>query len=88
MTNMNQHTPDTGTLDFERGMNDGYKGFTPDEGGSEDYRAGYAAGDAQWADEVEAAHYAAEADDYYYSDVEQGMYDDDPSPYAGDYSEM
>lgn len=31
-----------------------------------------------------------EAEDYswYWSEVEQGMYDDDPSPYAGDYSEM
>jgi hypothetical protein len=27
-------------------------------------------------------------DDYAFSAVEQGMYDDDPSPYAGDYSEM
>jgi hypothetical protein len=31
-----------------------------------------------------------EAEDYgwYWNEVEQGMYDDDPSPYAGDYSEM
>jgi hypothetical protein len=26
--------------------------------------------------------------DYYWSEVEQGMYDDDPNPYFGDYSEM
>lgn len=26
--------------------------------------------------------------DLYMSDVEMGRYDDDPSPYAGDYSEM
>lgn len=87
MTN-SQHTPDTASLDYERGMGDGYKGFTPDEAGSEDYMAGYRAGDQQFADDQEHAHYAEYADDYYFSEVEQGMYDDDPSPYAGDYSEM
>lgn len=34
------------------------------------------------------AEYRAEMDADYWSPVEQGYYDDDPSPYAGDYSEM
>ena len=34
------------------------------------------------------AEYRAEMDTDYWSPVEQGMYDDDPSPYSGDYSEM
>lgn len=33
-----------------------------------------------WLDEYE--------EDFTFSAVEQGMYDDDPSPYNGDYSEM
>jgi hypothetical protein len=32
--------------------------------------------------------YYAEQDADYWSPVEQGFYDDDPSPYNGDYSEM
>lgn len=36
--------------------------------------------DYGWLDEYE--------NDFVFSAVEQGMYDDDPSPYAGDYSEM
>lgn len=38
-------------------------------------------------DAVEA-DYRAEMDADYWSPVEQGYYDDDPSPYSGDYSEM
>lgn len=29
-----------------------------------------------------------EPDSFYWNPVEQGMYDDDPSPYDGNYSEM
>jgi hypothetical protein len=36
--------------------------------------------DFAWLDEYE--------EDFAFSAVEQGMYDDDPSPYNGDYSEM
>jgi len=36
--------------------------------------------DYGWLDEY--------AEDFGFSAVEQGMYDDDPSPYNGDYSEM
>lgn len=36
--------------------------------------------DFGWLDEYE--------EDFAFSAVEQGMYDDDPSPYNGDYSEM
>lgn len=36
--------------------------------------------DYGWLDEYE--------EDFAFSAVEQGMYDDDPSPYNGDYSEM
>lgn len=36
----------------------------------------------------EDALYRAEMDTDYWSPVEQGYYDDDPSPYSGDYSEM
>ena len=38
--------------------------------------------DFGWLDEY------AEDTEGMWSDVEQGMYDDDPSPYTGDYSEM
>jgi hypothetical protein len=39
--------------------------------------------------EQAAADDAAKASYYeYVSDVEMGMYDDDPNPYHGDYSEM
>lgn len=37
---------------------------------------------------VMEAEYRAEMDTDWWSPVEQGYYDDDPSPYAGDYSEM
>jgi hypothetical protein len=36
-------------------------------------------------DETENLEY--DADDNWWSDVEQGRYDDDPSPYDGNYSE-
>lgn len=42
---------------------------------------------AAWAED--AANYPDDDGAYDpYSDVEQGMYDDDPNPYHGDYSEM
>ena len=74
---------DNGSEDFSQGMTDGYCGFTMRVDGSGDYVDGYNAGVAQWEDESDRDHMAD-----YYSDAELGMYDDDPSPYAGDYSEM
>lgn len=47
-----------------------------EEGAPDDYYAGL--------EEIESDASA----DAYWNDVEQGRYDDDPSPYAGDYSEM
>ena len=38
--------------------------------------------DQQWAE------YYSAMDSDYWSGTEQGMYDDDPNPYHGDYSEM
>lgn len=78
------HTPDQASLDYERGMHDGYNGFTRNEFATEDYHAGYDAGNAQWHEDAQYEQNSG----YDYSDVEMGMYDDDPNPYHGDYSEM
>lgn len=85
--NIDQHTPDQASDDFARGREDGYMGYSRDEAGSEDYDAGYDAGERNFvADQEQAAH---DAYDYGFegwdNPVEQGMYDDDPNPYHGDY---
>lgn len=84
---MSNHTFDNGSQDFIDGQQAGYMGFTYVEGLSDDYNAGYAAGETQWADDQAASQEQADRDSFY-SDVEMGMYDDDPNPYHGDYSEM
>lgn len=46
---------------------------------------------AEWQAEDEQAHWEEDPDYlalYFPTDVEMGMYDDDPNPYHGDYSEM
>jgi hypothetical protein len=37
--------------------------------------------------DYEADTWQTEAEYDYFNEIEQGRYDDDPSPYAGDYSE-
>lgn len=41
-----------------------------------------------FAEPFDSEDYPDEVVDEYWSAVEQGMYDDDPNPYHGDYSEM
>jgi hypothetical protein len=48
-----------------------------------------AAFDDAWAEDADNYPDTSwDEDDGRWNPVEQGMYDDDPSPYAGDYSEM
>ena len=71
--------------DFERGKQDALGGFMAFDPGNESYMFGYDCGVQQLQDEADAYYY----DDYDpWNPIEQGMYDDDPSPYFGDYSEM
>lgn len=83
MTDANAHenTPFGAYGEFEPGEHDNW---TPEQW--EEYYAEQAEQialdeQARWEADEE---YQAE----YWSPVEQGMYDDDPSPYNGDYSEM
>lgn len=82
---------DTNSAEYLYGMKDGYMGEQPENDG-EVYMAGYRAGEAQWeqekADDREQEQAADDLAYNYWSEVEQGMYDDDPNPYHGDYSEM
>lgn len=70
---------------------DGFMGY-PMRSQDPDYVADYERGEADWHDQQQADREAAYADEYDYgydfNPVDQGYYDDDPSPYAGDYSEM
>jgi hypothetical protein len=90
----------TNTDIHEQGVRDGYDGEQPSSEEA-DYLIGYREGWNQFQAEVDMEREQAQAEDeqahweqdaeyaaLYFSDVEQGMYDDDPSPYAGDYSEM
>jgi hypothetical protein len=72
--------------DYSQGLTDGYMGAPQVSDPSVSYVMGYEDGENNYRDEIRHAH----ADDYdygyeAYSAVEQGMYDDDPSPYSGTY---
>lgn len=86
---------DNTSTEYKRGYADGYDGEQP-ESQSQDYVAGYQDGESAWREACEAEEHQAQMDrdqaEYeagaYWSEVESGMYDDDPNPYHGDYSEM
>jgi len=67
---------------YERGERDGFEG-APVASCNESYLEGFDAGTRRWEQECND-QIAAGA----WNPVEQGMYDDDPSPYLGTYSEM
>jgi hypothetical protein len=85
---MSEYDNEQDQRNFDFGLDDGYNGNNP-RFNSDAYLAGFKAGQAQWDDEVENDRLREQYEDYYYSsDVDMGMYDDDPNPYHGDYSEM
>jgi hypothetical protein len=53
---MNTYTIDTESLDFEKGLHDGYNGLGSSDSGSLDYEAGWLAGESQWESDAYYAH--------------------------------
>lgn len=77
----------TDERDYQDGLADGYSGMAMNLSRSEAYDLGYHVGTAQ-RDEEMAAEREREAEEEFLYDTYGDMYDYDPSPYNGDYSEM
>lgn len=85
---MTNDTMNQADRDYEQGLGDGYMGAPKVSDPSVTYLMGYEDGVANYENDRSGAYKDDYDFGYEYDAVSQGYYDDDPSPYAGDYSEM